>query len=133
VFGRNSPKQRVGKPVRAKILNGNAAALDLLKRTRVGYGLAQELVGGIITIRVTEYVGPQWQIAKTGGSGVTARSGTTSGSGTVRIWNSDDGTLTDSDEDLDVRNLATTAVANNKYIKICRNRSGDWYVFWEEC
>jgi len=76
----------------------------------------------------------QTAVAKAGGSGVTARSGTTAGSGTVSIYYIASGVLTDTGEDVAVVNMSATAVANNAYITIKRcSLDEDWIVDAEDC
>jgi len=76
----------------------------------------------------------QTAVAKAGGSGVTARSGTTAGSGTVSIYYIASGVLTDSGEDVAVVNMSATAVANDAYITIKRcSLDEEWIVDAEDC
>lgn len=76
----------------------------------------------------------QTAVAKAGASGVTARSGTTAGSGTVSIYYIDGGTLTDTGEEVTAYSLSATAVANNAYITIKRcSLDEDWIVDAEDC
>jgi len=76
----------------------------------------------------------QTAVAKAGGSGVTARSGTTAGSGTVSVYYIASGVLTDSGQDVAVVNMSATAVANDAYITIKRcSLDEDWIVDAEDC
>jgi len=76
----------------------------------------------------------QTAVAKAGGSGVTARSGTTAGSGTVSIYSIVEGILTDTGETVTAYSLSGTAVANNAYITIKRcSLDEDWIVDAEDC
>ena len=76
----------------------------------------------------------QTAVAKADSSGVTARSGTTAGSGTVSVYSIVAGVLTDSGEDVAVVNMSATAVANNAYITIKRcSLDEDWIVDAEDC
>ena len=76
----------------------------------------------------------QTAVAKAGASGVTARSGTTVGTGIVSIYYIDGSTFTDTGEDVSVLNMSATAVANNAYITIKRCSLSDaWIVDAEDC
>ena len=76
----------------------------------------------------------QTAVAKAGASGVTARSGTTAGSGTVSVYYIASGVLTDTTETLTAYNLSATAVANNAYITIKRcSLDEEWIVDAEDC
>ncbi len=76
----------------------------------------------------------QTAVAKAGGSGVTARSGTTAGSGTVSIYSIVDGILTDTGETVTAYSMSATAVANNAYITIKRcSLDEEWIVDAEDC
>jgi len=76
----------------------------------------------------------QTAVAKAGGSGVTARVGTTAGSGTVSVYSIVAGVLTDTTETLTAYNLSATAVADNAYITIKRcSLDEEWIVDAEDC
>jgi len=76
----------------------------------------------------------QTAVAKAGASGVTARSGTTAGSGDVSIYSIVDGVLTDLEETVTVYSMSSTAVANNAYITIKRcSLDEEWIVDAEDC
>jgi len=76
----------------------------------------------------------QTAVAKAGASGVTARSGTTAGSGTVSIYSIVAGVLTDTGQDVTAYSLSATAVANNAYITIKRcSLDEEWIVDAEDC
>ena len=76
----------------------------------------------------------QTAVAKAGGSGVTARSGSTAGSGEVTIYYIASGVLTSMTETLTAYNLSATAVANNAYITIKRcSLDEEWIVDAEDC
>ena len=76
----------------------------------------------------------QTAVAKAGGSGVTARSGTTAGSGTVSIYYIASGVLTDTGETVTAYSMSATAVANNAYITIKRcSLDEEWIVDAEDC
>jgi len=69
-------------------------------------------------------------------AGVTARSGTTVGTGTARIKKLVSNVITDLSPTLDVtvKNMSTTAVASAKYIQLKKESySGIWIVDWEQC
>ena len=76
----------------------------------------------------------QTAVAKAGASGVTARSGTTAGSGTVTIYYIDGGVLTSTSQTVIAYSLSATAVANNAYITIKRcSLDEEWIVDAEDC
>ena len=76
----------------------------------------------------------QTAVAKAGASGVTARSGTTAGSGTVTIYYIDGGVLTSTSQTVTAYSLSATAVANNAYITIKRcSLDEEWIVDAEDC
>jgi len=76
----------------------------------------------------------QTAVAKAGSSGVTARSGTTAGSGTVSIYSIVEGVLTDTGKEITAYSLSATAVANNAYITIKRcSLDEEWIVDAEDC
>ena len=76
----------------------------------------------------------QTAVAKAGASGVTARVGTTAGSGTVSVYSIVSGVLTDTGETVTAYSLSATAVANNAYITIKRcSLDEDWIVDAEDC
>jgi len=82
----------------------------------------------------------EFEIAKTDGSGVPARSGDVPGSGVVSIYtirqNSATSTLdlTSAGYTETVLNLAGTAVGANKWVTIkLHQNSGQWLVDWEDC
>lgn len=67
-------------------------------------------------------------VAKTDGSGISALSGTTAGSGNVVLYEMDgDGELTDTDVTLVCWNLGT-AVGANKFILVVFGTRGPWVV-----
>ena len=73
-------------------------------------------------------------LAKAGASGVTARVGTTAGSGTVSVYSIVAGILTDTGETVTAYSLSATAVANNAYITIKRcSLDEEWIVDAEDC
>lgn len=81
-------------------------------------------------------------IAKTDGSGVTARSGDTPGSGTVTLYEIDSaGDLAEVTSSGDASavtktayNLSTTAVSSATYIMCSQEiKSGKLFVVWEDC
>jgi len=76
----------------------------------------------------------QTAVAKAGASGVTARSGTTAGSGTVSIYSIVAGVLTDTGETVTAYSMSSTVVANNAYITIKRcSLDEEWIVDAEDC
>lgn len=79
-------------------------------------------------------IGIQTAIAKTTGA-ITARSGTTAGSGTVSIYYlTSAGVLTDSSETVTAYNIAGAEIAATTFITIKRiEGSGYWVVDMEDC
>ncbi len=87
---------------------------------------------------------PQTVIGYTSG-GISARSGTTLGSGSVRLrYRKDDGTLGDIEKEVEdgdnitynvtVYNIADSNVDSNSHVMAKRNAmSGNWYVDFAEC
>jgi hypothetical protein len=71
-------------------------------------------------------------LAKAGGSGVPARSGTTPGSGTVTMWKCDDTTLEATSVEVTAWNLSESAVADDAYLMLVRIGNKLW-VIWEDC
>ncbi len=65
---------------------------------------------------------------------ITARSGTTPGTGTMDIYTLVDGVLTDSTKEVTVKNIASAEVTASAYI-MAEYDSGDevWYVYFEDC
>lgn len=67
-------------------------------------------------------------------NGISARSGSSAGSGQVDIYYLASGTLTYSGYGLTAYNIADAAVAGGQYVMIKRNANGDnWYVDMAEC
>jgi len=67
-------------------------------------------------------------------NGISARSGTSAGSGQVDFYYLSDGALTYSGYGLTAYNIADGAVAGGQYVMIKRNANGNnWYVDMAEC
>jgi hypothetical protein len=66
---------------------------------------------------------------------ITARAGTTPGTGTVSIYERDidAGTLSDTGEDIEAYNISQTAVASGAYVTCCQDNFGSWWVIVEDC
>ena len=116
---------------------GNATEIDVYNTNRVPVAVDSYL-------RITRnfrsglwMVGEiQTALAKAGESGVTARIGTTAGTGTVTMYYIDGGVLTPTSpaETLQVTSFSATAVANNAYITIKKcSLDEDWIVDAEDC
>lgn len=77
---------------------------------------------------------PQTAIGYTTG-GISARSGTTAGTGTIDVYyRTQAGALTDTGENLAVYNIADAAVGSSSYVMVKRSAmSGYWYVDFAEC
>lgn len=63
---------------------------------------------------------------------ITARSGTTQGTGTMAIWYDNAGTLTDTTMTVTVKNLSATAVTASAYIQ-AKWIGNAFYVDYEDC
>jgi len=75
----------------------------------------------------------QMAIAQTS-STITARSGTTLGSGTATLYDCSGGTLTATSISETVYNLSTTSIATSRYVMIQREYiTGLWLVVYEDC
>ena len=72
-----------------------------------------------------------FMVGKANGA-ISARSGTTPGSGTVDIYDASSGTLTDTGDDLSVKNLGA-AIATGKYVGVEKDKYGVWWVAPQEC
>jgi hypothetical protein len=74
---------------------------------------------------------PGGLVAKSPGGGIGAMSGTTPGSATCTLYNFDGTSLTAGDTDT-VFNMASTAVAANKFLQV-KSIQGHWFVDVEDC
>jgi len=75
----------------------------------------------------------QMAIAQTS-STITARSGTTLGSGTATFYRCTGGTLTASSITATIYNLSTTSISTSTYVMIQREYiTGLWLVVYEDC
>jgi hypothetical protein len=75
----------------------------------------------------------QMAIAQTS-STITARSGTTLGSGTATLYDCTSGTLTATSISETVYNLSTTSISTSTYVMIQREYiTGLWLVVYEDC
>lgn len=72
-------------------------------------------------------------VARTDGSGITARSGATPGTGNATIQFLGATELANHGSAITVRNWAGSAVAADAYILIGRDRRGVWWVVSEDC
>lgn len=72
------------------------------------------------------------KIAKSGGSGVPALTGTTPGSGLVTLQDFAPTTLTAQSGTVTAYNVSTTAVAANKYL-VLAYVDGFWFIVMESC
>ncbi len=66
---------------------------------------------------------------------ITARSGTTPGTGTVSLYyrDVDTGVLTDSGNDVEAYNISQTAVGSGSYVTILQDNYGSYWVIVEDC
>ena len=85
--------------------------------------------------------GALFYVGQTDGSGITARSGTTPGTGTVTLYEFDSGGLLSARQDeggnditVTAYNLSTTAVASTTYVMLAQEIvSGYLLAVWEDC
>lgn len=75
----------------------------------------------------------QSRLAKTDGSGVSARSGTTAGSGTVTLQYLSGTTITDGSETVTVYNWTDDAAAATTYVWVQQDTLGTWWITGEDC
>lgn len=107
-YGHNPPEQRGRKPLKASVVKSLSRMAEGQARMRIGHGLTsvdgQPLMlpagGPVVRIKTT--------------TSVTARSGTTPGTGSAALvtWN---GTTLDTGVTITIRNLSATAGASGKY------------------
>lgn len=74
---------------------------------------------------------PQYVIGKSNGA-ISARSGTTPGSGDVDLYFDDGGTLTASGETITVKNLSSTGTSDDVWVG-CAYDGIDYWLDWEDC
>lgn len=74
---------------------------------------------------------PQYVIGKSSGT-ISARSGTTPGSGSVVLYFDNSGTLTASGETITVKNLSSTATSSGVWVG-CAYDGIDYWLDWEDC
>jgi hypothetical protein len=72
-------------------------------------------------------------LAKTGGSGIPARSGTTLGSATVTIQDVSLSNVVSAGNSVTCLNFSGSAIGNNRLISIGKRRDGRWQVLSEDC
>lgn len=108
--------------------------LDLNPGTMTGIEMHQTLNGTALSVKPV-----QRYIAKTT-SVITARVGTTPGTGTVKQWILDPysgagGTLIDTTNEISVFSYSSAAggIASGKYCYIEQDMSGNWWVISAEC
>lgn len=79
----------------------------------------------------------EMRLAKTDGSGITARSGTTAGSGTVTLQYLDDAgeiqASANSADTFEVKNWVATAGAADTYVIVGQDSLGTWWLLNEDC
>lgn len=81
---------------------------------------------------------PRLQVALTDGSGITAASGTTPGSGTVTLQTLQNGILANyesggSPVTVTAYNFVETASGTSAYVFICQDVAGIWWLVAEAC
>lgn len=72
------------------------------------------------------------RVAKTGGTAIAAMSGSTPGSGTVTLYDTEDFPMTAGDTATAYNLHPTETVSANAWIKVIRVGK-KWFCFWEPC
>lgn len=75
----------------------------------------------------------QSRLALSDGSGISARSGTTAGNGTVTLQYLDGSTITANTDTLTVYNWSKTAAAAETYVWVHQDSLGTWWILGEDC
>jgi hypothetical protein len=98
------------------------------------YFLATRTQDGTLIV-VDVYARPGWgMIAKVNTGGITARSGTTAGSGSVTAHKLVGTTITTTGETMTVYNLSDAAIAADRWVQCKREwYTGLWFVDFEDC
>ena len=124
-----SPHEPNSTAVVAEVFNLS----DRLLKTN-DYFLATRTQDGTLIV-VDVYARPGCgMIGKVASGGITARSGTTAGSGTVTAYKMVGSTITATTESHTVYNLSDAAIAADKYVQCKREwYTGTWFVDFEDC
>ena len=123
--------QQPRQPIRAQTVNYGVEAANRLDAITGCAGVEVDKGKTGIAIRFAQQISyVTW--AKTGGGGVSARSGATLGSGTVTVYQNLKGTLTATSMTVTAYNGSATAVAATTYIQLVYS-DGFYSVFWEDC
>lgn len=126
------PKYKKGDGLHAATINAHTEELRKLNRVRTGSGLSSRMgMGGLAMGVVFPVVA---KIAKTGGSGIAAMTGSTPGSGAITLYDYDGSTLVAGQADV-AKNLATGAdgaIAATAWVVVVEI-DGFWFVLWETC
>jgi hypothetical protein len=134
---RTHPKQKPDKPIEARTLRMLAETCDWISRIKVTPPLELTTFGGGPLIRFAGVAGGQ--VAYTTSGGITARSGTTAGTGSVYLvattLSSGVCTLTTASEETTVYNFsgASGGIAGGKYCWVEQEPGGLWFVVSSEC
>ncbi len=129
----NLPRVKEGDPISAGLWN---QLVDFVMRNRITFGQAcglevQETPRGTL-VRASR----KWEIgyvAKTT-STITARSGSTAGSGTVQLQDFDGTSYSDAAESpLTVYLFSATSISSGKYCWVAPDPGGWWHVVSVEC
>ena len=119
--------------------------LEALERMVVGVGESLRSLSGRVAalgnqlwqvqagMQSTFVVPLEYRYAKAPGGGISARSGTTLGSGTVTFYTRSGATLTLGSTTATAYNPSTTAVGANKVIIVIGREGGPWDVVVESC
>ena len=99
--------------------------------------ILQQLDGGIVASRPASQDGDPWtMIGVVATGGITARAGTTPGTGTVNVYHvNDSGVLAHyNSQTITVYNLSSAAIVAGKYVMCKRDYiSWKWFVDFEDC
>lgn len=126
----NPPKYSPGDVLKADMVNQINDALRDARKIRIGSGLAARYGAG--GLQITAVPGQAtFYIGKADGN-ITARSGTTPGTGTAEDWDASSGTLTATGVTRTVKN-AGTLISSGKYVAYQKDPFGVWWAAPLEC
>ena len=128
MFGINFDRQGAGRPISARTLNRPIRKTEDLARVRGGRGIGQVDVAGVPVLRDNH--NRKVTVAKST-STITGRSGTTLGTGSVRIYRAVGTSLVEG-ETSQALNLAVQTIASDKWLVLV-DVDGQWLVDWVEC
>lgn len=136
-FGRNNPRQGVGKPIQARTINRPARGVEGLTRINLGPGVQIRWVDGIPLAFATPIA--HKRIAKVVGGSIPARTDTsttiTAGQGSgILMQATADGWTTDRGEPVTLWNTANgDDIPENAFVQVSRADDGRWVVDVADC